>query len=261
MLKKRMKRWLTACLITLAFIFVAEAQTLSKAKTITGQHARTLKRRTVRTTAAQYLLFLPEEYGRDRSKHWPLIMYLHGGSRRGNDIEKVREYGLPALVEKDRRFPFIVVSPQCPEGEIWTDTETLIAILDEVAQHYAVDASRVYLTGHSMGGRGTWYLAYKHPERFAAIAPMSGGPLIEFWAGRLKEMPVWVFHGAKDDLVPVSESETMVKALQTLGNRDVKLTVYPDRDHFILDTYENMELYTWFLQHRRGAGQKSKQKL
>lgn len=255
-LKIMMKRLLTACLITLALIFVAEAQTLSKAQAVTGQHAHKLKRRTVKTVGAQYLLFLPEEYGRDRRKLWPLIMYLHGGSRRGSEIEKVREYGLPALVEKDRAFPFIVVSPQCPEGEIWTDTDTLIAILDEVSKRYAVDASRVYLTGHSMGGRGTWYLAYKHPERFAAIAPMSGGPVIEAWAARLREMPVWVFHGAKDDLVPLGESETMVKALQSLGNREVKFTFYPDRDHFILDTYENMELYTWFSQHRRSLDQK-----
>ncbi|MGA9993917.1 MAG: alpha/beta fold hydrolase [Pyrinomonadaceae bacterium] len=256
MLKITVKRWLTACLITLALVLLAEAQSLSKAQAIRGQHAHRLKRRISRTVGAQYLLFLPEEYGRDRHRRWPLIMYLHGGSRRGNDIEKVREYGLPALVEKDRSFPFIVVSPQCPEGEIWTDTETLIAILDEVSKHYAVDVSRVYLTGHSMGGRGTWYLAYKHPERFAAIAPMSGGPVIETWAARLKEMPVWVFHGAKDDLVPLSESETMVKALQALGNRRVKLTVYPDRDHFILDTYENMELYTWFSQHQKLLDQK-----
>jgi predicted peptidase len=90
-----------------------------------------------------------------------LIMYLHGGSRRGTDIEKLREpgYGLPAIVEKNKSFPFIVLSPQCPEGEFWTDSEPLIALLDEVLKKYSIDPARVYLTGHSMEGFGTWYLA------------------------------------------------------------------------------------------------------
>jgi predicted peptidase len=98
-------------------------------------------------------------------------MYLHGGSRRGNDIEKLREpgYGLPALVEKDKSFPFIVLSPQGPDGEYWTDSEALVALLDDVIKKYSVDPCRVYLTGHSMGGRGTWYLAYRHPKNLLQL--------------------------------------------------------------------------------------------
>jgi predicted peptidase len=126
----------------------------------------------------------------------------------------------------------------------------LIGILDEVSAKYSVDASRIYLTGHSMGGRGVWYLAYKHPERFAAIAPMSGGPTIVAWANRLKRVPIWVFHGAKDQLVPLSQSEDIVNAIKAEGG-DVKFTVLPDRDHYILDMYENEQLYEWFLQHKR----------
>jgi predicted peptidase len=157
----------------------------------------------------QYLLFTPEGYEQAEGKIWPLIVYLHGGSRRGENIERLREpgYGLPAMVEKNKSFPFIVLSPLCPEGEYWTDTEAVIALLDEVMNKYAVDASRVYLTGHSMGGFGTWYLAYKHPEKFAAIAPMSAPMVITAWASRLKEMPIWVFHGEKDELVPVPTSK------------------------------------------------------
>lgn len=90
---------------------------------------------------------------------------------------------LPALVERDPAFPFVVVSPQTAAGTLWTDTALLAALLDEVSSRYAVDASRVYLTGHSMGGNGAWFLAYTHPERFAAVAPMSG-PANPWWASR-----------------------------------------------------------------------------
>jgi predicted peptidase len=176
-------------------------------------------------------------------------MYLHGGSRRGDDIEKLRNvgWGLPAVVENDVFFPFVVLSPQCPEGEIWTDSEALAALLDEIIQKYSIDSKRVYLTGHSMGGRGTWYLAYKYPERFAAIAPMSGASDIT-WAQRLKHMPIWAFHGRDDQTVPISETEAMVRALRVTGNV-VRFTQLTGRGHDILDIYKDQELYRWFLKH------------
>ncbi len=216
-----------------------------------GQRPHAFRRTINKTVSSKYLLSLPQDYEK-QGKRWPLILYLHGGSRRGDDIEMVRAFGLPQIIEKDPSFPFIVVSPQCPQGEIWTDTDALINLLDEVTNKYAVDRERIYLTGHSMGGRGAWYLAYKYPERFAAIAPMAGPATISTWATRLKDMPVWVFHGAKDKDVPLSESEQMVNALKAIGN-NAKFTIYPDRDHFILDTYENKDLYRWFLQHKRAT--------
>jgi predicted peptidase len=190
-----------------------------------------------------YLLFTPKAYENSGGKKWPLIVYLHGGSRRAG-------FGLPAIVDRNESFPFVVLSPQCPEGEYWTDTEAVIALLDEVMSKYAVDASRVYLTGHSMGGFGTWYLAYKHPEKFAAIAPMSASLVITAWASRLKEMPIWAFHGEKDNLVPVSDTQDLIDRLRALG-KEVRFTVLPNRDHYILDAYENQELYSWFLQHAK----------
>ncbi len=200
----------------------------------------------------RYLLFTPKAYENAGGKKWPLIVYLHGGSRRGKDVEQLGEpgFGLPAIVDRNESFPFVVLSPQCPEGEYWTDTEAVIALLDEVMSKYAVDASRVYLTGHSMGGFGTWYLAYKHPEKFAAIAPMSASLVITAWASRLKEMPIWAFHGEKDNLVPVSDTQDLIDRLRALGN-EVRFTVLPNRDHYILDAYENQELYSWFLQHAK----------
>ncbi len=157
---------------------------------------------------------------------------------------------MPRLVEQDKSFPFIVVSPLCPAGEIWTDTDLLVGVLDEVISNYSVDADRVYLTGHSMGGRGTWYLAYKFPDRFAAIAPISALSTIPAWAGRLKGVPIWVFHGAADNVVGAEESEAMVNAAKAAGG-SVKYSLLSGRDHFILDIFENKLLYEWFLQHKR----------
>lgn len=219
-------------------------------ETAAGQQPEEFRGTVTRSVQMQYLLFIPAGYGDNQTKKWPLIMYLHGGSRRGDDIEKLREpgFGLTALLEKKKSFPFVVVSPLCPNGEFWTDTEALISLLDEIEKHYSIDLSRVYLTGHSMGGFGTWYLAYQHPERFAAIAPMSAPFVVTAWADRLKKMPIWAFHGSSDDLVPIAGTKDLIDALHALGN-DVRFTVLPGRDHAILDTYENEELYSWFLKH------------
>ncbi len=236
----------TLILFLLLFLFFPQ-QEFSQSSS--GQQSRSFKKKVARDVSGKYLLFLPADYGKTK-KRFPLIMYLHGGSIRGDNVEKVRTLGLPQLLEQDKSFPFIVVSPLCPAGEIWTDTEMLIGILDEVGSKYRVDAERVYLTGHSMGGRGTWYLAYKYPERFAAIAPMSPVSTISAWASKLKKVPVWAFHGAKDNNAPIEESKTLIDALKAIGG-DVKFTELTDRDHFILDMYEDMQLYEWFLQHRR----------
>jgi poly(3-hydroxybutyrate) depolymerase len=217
-----------------------------------GQHARELRTEIVRPISARYLLHLPAGYGDPPPEGWPLILYLHGGSRRGLEVDSVRAMGLPRVVEENPSFPFVVVSPQTEPGTLWTDTDRLIALLDDVVARHAVDPRRVYLTGHSMGGNGAWYLAYQHPERFAAVAPMSG-PANPWWATRLREVPVWAFHGADDEVVPVRESEEMVRALRAAGNTRVRLSVLPGREHGVLDLYEDAEgeLYRWFLQHRR----------
>jgi predicted peptidase len=197
-----------------------------------------------------YLLYLPEGYSKDE-KRWPLILYLHGKSLRGTDLEMLKSYGLAALLEKDLAIPFVVVSPQCPDDRYWmTEDETLNRLVDHVVSTYSIDPVRIYVTGHSMGGRGTWLLAYKHPEKFAAIVPMSDAPLDNAWARRLAKVPAWVFHGTKDDLGPFERTKEFVEALKKLG-AEVKFTPLPERDHYILDTYENREIYDWLLQHKR----------
>jgi predicted peptidase len=205
--------------------------------------------------AADYLLFLPAGYGTDAAKRWPLILFLHGAGERGTNIWQVAKHGPPKIDTTANNFPFIVVSPQCPEGKIWSN-DLLLALLDEIENQYAVDLHRVYLTGLSMGGFGTWSLGLSHPEKFAAIAPICGGgefitPLLADKT-QLATLPVWAFHGAKDPVVPLEESERMVNLLKKSGVREVKFTVYPEAQHDCwTQTYSNPELFDWFLQHSR----------
>lgn len=175
---------------TLAMLFIVLVLSSQQhfAQSAGTQQPHAFRKTTARDVSGKYLLHIPRSHGRTREP-LPLIMYLHGGSLRGDDLQKIKTLGLPALVEADAAFPFAVVSPLCPAGEIWTDTDLLIGILDEVISRHRIDAERVYLTGHSMGGRGTRYLAYKHPERFAAIAPMSPVSTITAWTSRLRDTP------------------------------------------------------------------------
>jgi predicted peptidase len=198
-----------------------------------------------------YLLFLPRDYGKPATDRWPLILFLHGAGERGDDLDLVKKYGLPLRLETWPECPFVVVSPHCPTDSYWTfKLDALDALLDHVLETYAVDADRIYLTGLSMGGLGTWLLAMIRPDRFAALAPVSARGN-RTTACLIKHLPIWVFHGAKDDVVPVGESERMVDALKDCGAA-VRFTVYPEAGHGgWMDTYGNPELYEWFLQHRR----------
>lgn len=195
-----------------------------------------------------YVVQIPEGYAEDDSR-WPLILFLHGAGQRGTDPARLREEAAPPVIAAEMAgFPFVVVSPLCPEDDWWEPFD-IVALLDEVLERYRIDPSRVYLTGLSMGGYGAWETAMRYPDRFAAIAPVCGGgrPLL---AARIRHIPAWVFHGAKDPVVPLSESERMVEALRRLGG-SVRFTVYPDAEHDSWTaTYNNRDLYRWFLEHR-----------
>lgn len=226
-----------------------------------------------------YLLYLPPGYDAKAAKKWPLILFLHGAGERGTNLPLVSVHGPPKLVKKNPPVPksetdearkdreaatkllrenFIVVSPQCPVGERW-DSEALLALLDSVIASQKVDTGRVYLTGLSMGGYGSWALLAQAPERFAAIAPICGGGssigILLPGSGKaaaLKSLPVWAFHGAKDTVVVLAESERMVMAIKKAGVKDVQLTVYPEANHDSWTaTYNNPKLYEWFLSHER----------
>lgn len=204
--------------------------------------------RTVHVTM-DYLLYLPKDYAEQES--WPLMLFLHGAGERGADLDRVKVHGPPKLIAAGKEFPMIVVSPQCPSDHWWRPNE-LNALLDEIVEKYKVDQDRIYVTGLSMGGFGTWALAAYAPDRFAALVPICGGgeAISVRW---ISHLPVWVFHGAKDSVVPLSASETMVEALRK-AKGNVKFTVYPDADHDSwTETYNNPELYTWLLQQKRNA--------
>ena len=215
-----------------------------------GQHPQVFEKTVTKTLRCQYLLFLPEGYGQKKQR-WPVILFLHGAGERGSDLNLVKKHGPPKIAETRKNFPFIVVSPQCPAGAWWTDeNEVLINLLDDIVARYSVDKERIYLTGLSMGGYETWTLASAYPERFAAIAPICGGGK-RFMTEKLKDVPVWAFHGAKDNLVPLKESEEMVNAIKERGG-DARLTVYPEAGHDSwTETYNNQALYDWFMQHRK----------
>lgn len=196
-----------------------------------------------------YLLYLPPDY--EQQESWPLLLFLHGSGERGDDLELVKKHGPPKLIAAGKDFPFIVVSPQCPNDRRWEPIE-LVALLDDLSDKYKVDHDRIYVTGLSMGGFGTWQLASYVPDRLAAIAPICGGGE-KYWAKQFAHLPVWAFHGAKDTAVPLERSQAMVDELTENGGNP-KLTVYPEAGHDSwTETYDNPELYTWLLEQRRST--------
>jgi predicted peptidase len=194
-----------------------------------------------------YLLYLPEDYA--DGADWPLMLFLHGAGERGDSLDMVAVHGPPRLIREGRSFPFIVASPQLPAGQFW-HPGTLQVLLDDLVARYRVDEERIYVTGLSMGGFGTWALAMDRPERFAAIAPVCGGGDLARVCS-LRALPAWAFHGAQDDVIPVRRSQELVDALDACGGT-VRFTVYPEAGHDSwTETYANPELYDWLLQHRR----------
>lgn len=221
------------------------------------QTAHTFATTLTQTARLEYLLSLPPDYDQDTSRSHPLIFFLHGAGERGGNgigVEAVKLHGPPKRVDKKHTLPFIVLSPQCPLETWWSShTDTLMMLLDHILSAYRVDTRRVYLTGLSMGGFGTWHLAALYPQRFAAIAPICGGMPwfvgLEGAAERMKHLPIWVFHGAKDEVVPIQESRRVVEALKQAGS-SVKFTVYREAGHDSwTKTYASPKLYEWFLQH------------
>ncbi len=234
-----------AAALCLVIGLTAPAQTQPAAAP--AQQAKTFEQKITVPAKLEYLLSLPADYAKSR-KAWPLVLFLHGSGESGSDLNKVKVHGPPKLVETNGPFPFILVSPQSP-GRGW-DPAVLNALVDSVIKEYHVDKDRVYLTGLSMGGFGTWTLAAAHPEKFAALAPICGGGNPAD-AGKLAKLPIWVFHGAKDTTVPPKRSEEMVEALKAAGGSP-KFTLYPEAGHDSWTvTYDNPEFYKWLLAQKR----------
>ena len=244
-------------------IALSGCSTISKdnsepASTPTMQTAQHFQKKISHIAELDYLLFLPQGYKKNDTNKWPLMLFLHGAGERGTNVQKVTVHGPPKLVKTRKDFPFVLVSPQCPDERTWRDDE-LLALLDEIIAKHNVDTNRVYLTGLSMGGYGSWSLAARHPKRFAAVAPICGGgdqlPFLltsKDKKAAIKTLGVWAFHGAKDPVVALEESQRMTNALMRAGCKDVKLTVYPEAGHDSwTQAYDEPELWNWFLAHRR----------
>jgi len=195
----------------------------------------------------QYLIRYPDSYR--EGQRYPVILELHGAGSRGRDMEKLQNGSFLQLTAQIPDFPFICVLPQCHE-DTWFDLfETLIRFAKAVWSAPFTDRERLYVMGASMGGYGTWQLCMSIPELVAAAVPVCGGGM--YWnAGRLRNVPVWAFHGQKDHIVSVEESRKMAAAMKKSGG-DIRLTIYPENTHDAwTDTFSNPEVYQWLLQHR-----------
>ena len=211
-----------------------------------------------------YLIHLPADYDVEADRTWPLVIFLHGAGERGNDLEKLKKWGPPKFIE-EQTLPAelqqaIIVSPQCPADQWWAN-DTMIASLDQmfadILADHAVDIDRVYLTGVSMGGYGTWAWAGRNPRRFAAVAPVCGGATF-FHARTIAraKLPLWTFHGDRDPIVPLSETVAAFQPLQQQNHTgpDARLTVFPNTQHNSwTPAYATAELWAWMFSHRRTA--------
>jgi predicted peptidase len=222
-----------------------------------------------------YQVYVPRAYALDTEQRFPVILFLHGAGERGDDGLAQTEVGLgPALRRYPSRYPAIVVFPQAPRDSAWTGrvAEAAMAALEQTEREFRTDPERVYLTGISMGGHGTWYLAYRHPDRFAAIAPVCGfidwrfggrdvtvvppadGDPFEALARRLASVPTWIFHGEADPAVPVEQSRRAAKAFEAAGAADVRYSELPGIGHNAWDpAYASPGFAEWLFAQRRGA--------
>ncbi|WCL82545.1 prolyl oligopeptidase family serine peptidase [Saprospira sp. CCB-QB6] len=196
----------------------------------------------------EYWTYFPKNYTGQEGQKFPLLIYLHGRSIQGTDLNKVKQYGVIYELERKLELDFIVIAPQCQKG--W-ENDKLIQILDYAEAHYAVDRKKVYLCGMSMGGYGAWHLAGYAPDRFAAVAPIAGGGRLKDVEG-MKNLPHFVVHGKKDKPVPVEESRKMVKALKAAGNTEVNYIEEKNWGHSeAVRVFSWPKLYEWFLKYER----------
>jgi hypothetical protein len=208
------------------------------------------------TVRYDYLTYLPKDYEVDSDKRWPVIIFLHGGSSRGNDLKRVKANGLPDRLERGKNIPFIVIAPQCPVDKRWETDDWFDVLYAEIAARYRIDTNRIYLTGLSLGGSGTWYLAMKHPATFAAIAPISGKTshiqFISDSACTLAGTPIWMFHGKDDEVVDVKETYQIARRLDQC-NVKYSLSLFEGQKHWQTpwEVYGEDRIYSWFLKCKR----------
>lgn len=220
----------------------------------------------------RYQVYVPVDYS--RARRWPVILFLHGSGEQGTDGLLQTGVGLGEAIRRHaERWPAVVVFPQAPPAHRWHGkvAHLALATLDKTLQEFTTDADRIYLVGFSAGANGVWNLAYRYPERFAAlvavcgwvaptadrreaIVPADSGPPYPTVARRIHSLPVWIWHGGADDVVPVEESRRMAQALHARGGQ-VTYTELPGVGHDLwISAFEALELPAWLLAQRRRAG-------
>lgn len=194
-----------------------------------------------------YGVAFPDDY-----KDLPLLIYLHGAGERGRNFEHVYRHGVPEMIKMGKDYEAVVLYPQCPAQFIWNNVvKELKCIIDKVAEEYGILKDRIILTGSSMGGYGTWETAMCYPEAFAAIGPVAGGGVV--WrTGKLKNVPVIAYHGEKDSVVPLSQSQVMVDFTNSFGGK-AELNVLEGREHNdgIDYAYQKTDLVERLLTYRK----------
>lgn len=205
-----------------------------------------------------YHIYLPTDYGIDPAVRWPLILSLHGAAARGTNPEEIRASDLPATLEAGVEYPFIVIAPLCPSETWWSDHLPAVDILlKDVADRYMVDPDRISVTGVGMGAFGVWHLGAAYPQRFSALVPISGAAAWFYGfpqrARTLVNVPVWIFHGEADPIVPLREAVALADELKAAG-QSPRLTVIPEGGHDIWKQVFRMpELIDWLLEQGRAA--------
>jgi predicted peptidase len=198
---------------------------------------------------------------------YPLVIFLHGAGERGTDNEKQLIHGVPQFVRRREQYPCFLIAPQCPGPQKWVEVDwsaathtqpekpgdagrMVLELIEKSLKDLPIDEKRVYVTGLSMGGYGTWDLAARKPEWFAAIAPVCGGA-DEATAAKIKDLPIWAFHGAKDSAVKPERSRNMIAALKKAGGNP-KYTEYPTVGHNSWDNaYGDPAFYEWLFAQKK----------
>ena len=200
----------------------------------------------------KYNIYFPHNYNESKS-NLPLVLFLHGVGERGNDLSLLETHGIPKMIKNGEEFPFITLAPQCPAHKYWSEplyVKALILLVNEVVNNYKIDTRKIYATGLSMGGYGTLAIAKEKPVLFSAIIPICGG-MDTTGIKKLKDVPIWLFHGREDKVVPVENSQIIFDILQPI-NPEIKLTIYDGIDHNSWEmTYNNKKIYEWLLNKKK----------
>lgn len=207
----------------------------------------------IKTEGAGYpfLCYEPVGYSKDSSFQWPLMVFLHGRSLSGTDLNKIRKYGLIAETDKGRNFPAIIIAPQIKQDESW-NPDKIISCIDQISFSHKIDTNRISITGMSLGGYGTLHTAGKYPHKFSAAAAFCGGGNQKD-SCRLSSIPLWIAHGKKDVPVPFSESEKMVTSIKSCNNRNIRFSIFEDHGHGDLERmFQTEELYDFLLKNQKG---------